>query len=391
MPCFVFSFPSRLSQRFPTLRSVFLFALYCGFASAASADDHSLTCSHPVQTVPSAPAPATQQPSGPPPVANSIRTDVGKITTDPLQFDLKLFSGHQSATVSIENDTSSDIDEIDISSLGLLDGKTGRLVPFLPKIGTLSDLNGAKTNLKIHERTDCTFQLPSSNYAGIYTGTLRIQASGRETTVPLTLRTRGPLLPCWNGFPLLTLTGVFLVGWGLSVLLDNWYTAGLPRVQQVLLLREQQAAMSNFLAELASWENKYKSVLPKTGAVVAFDKSDLDTALLQANVIPLLELQQDEQRFALACHLNDELWTALQVAGEKVPAPALPTVVGQLDGLMRGTDPSSYRNSLLQILTSPSHREPPSHSVRLPQGSQELTCRRQLRRSSAAEFSPWMS
>jgi hypothetical protein len=332
-----------------------LLALCFGPASTSvRADDHALRCAAPVQTAPSTPVASTAPSagtsasapsSGSGPSANPAKNDSGKIATDPLQFDLKLFSGNESATLSIQNDTSTEINEIDISSLGLLDGKTGRRVPFVSKTDQL--------NLKPHERTDCTFALPSSNFAGTHTGTLRVQGAGREALVPLTLRTRGPLLTCWNGFPLTILTAVFLIGWGLSLILDRWYSTGLPRVQQVLLLREQQTAMSNFLTQLSSWEKNYKSGLPKTAAVVAFDKSDLDAVLIQVNSTPLLELQQDEQRFSLGCRLNDELWTALQIAGLKVPSQALPTVVGQLDGLARGTDPSSYRAALLQILTSP--------------------------------------
>jgi hypothetical protein len=333
-------------QPFSPLRNVLLLIMLLSgvSASSAGAEDNDLTCSTPVSTVPAAATSASSSSA----TTGASTSDAGKITTDPSQLDLKLFSEGQSAVLSIRNDTASEIGAINISSLGLLDGKTGRPLPFSARI------DKDKTSLKPHERTDCTFHLHSLSFAGLYTGTLRVQAGGRETLVPITLRMRGPWLPVWNGFPLTILTGVFLGGWCVSLLLDNWYTNRLPRVQQVLLLREEQAAMSNFLTQLASWEDKNKgATLPKTAAIVAFDRSDLGTTLTQANTISLLELQQNEARFALACHLNDELWTALQVAGAKVPKAAIPIIVAQIDSLARPTDTVQYRNSLLQILTSP--------------------------------------
>jgi hypothetical protein len=63
-------------------------------------------------------------------------------------------------------------------------------------------------------------------------------------------------------------------------------------------------------------------------------------------------LQQDEQRFDLACRLNDEFWTALQIAQQTRPNE-LARLALEMDALARGNDPAAYRTALLQILTAP--------------------------------------
>jgi hypothetical protein len=269
-----------------------------------------------------------------------------KIGVDPTQLDVKVYSADDTATITIQNYTATAIDELRFSSLGLLDGKAGIRIPAWNWRIKLA------APLKPNERTDCTLRLPTSNDAGAFTGIMRVQGAGREVSVPLTLRMRGPYLPYWNGFPLLLLTAVFLCGWTLSLWMDSWYTNRLPRVQQVLLLREQQDALNNFLSELTTWEKDNKATLSRTVGTATFDKSDIETTLKRVNSIDLVSLQQAVQRFDLACRLNDEFWTALQIAKETLPNN-LPQIGTQLDLVARGTDPSLYRSALLQVLTTP--------------------------------------
>lgn len=268
-----------------------------------------------------------------------------KLGVDPTQLDVKIYSADDTATITVQNSTATAIEELRFSSLGLLDGKAGVRIPAWNwgiKLGA---------PLKPNERTDCTFRLPTSNDAGAFTGVMRVQAGGREVSVPLTLRMRGPYLPYWGGLPLLLLTAVFACGWGLSLWLDNWYTNRLPRVQQVLLLREQQEALDNFLCELTAWE-KGKGKVSRAVATATFDKSDVETTLKRVNSIDLASLQQAVQRFDLGCRLNDEFWTALQIAKETLPNN-LPQISMQLDLVVRGADPAAYRSALLQTLTTP--------------------------------------
>jgi hypothetical protein len=269
-----------------------------------------------------------------------------KIAVDPTQVDVKVYSADDVATLTVQNNTAVPVEALTLSSLGLLDGKTGLRIPSWNWIFTFI------TPLKPNERTDCSFSLPISDEAGAFTGILRVQAGGREVPVPLTLRMRGPYLASWKGFPLVFLTVIFICGWGLSLTLDHWYTNRLPRVQQLLLLREQQEALNSFLLELAAWEKDHSARLTRAVDTAAFDKSDIETTLKRIDSIQLVSLQQAEQRFDLACRLNDEFWTALQIAEKTLPN-SLPQVGQQLDSVARGTDPNSYRTALLQVLTTP--------------------------------------
>lgn len=219
--------------------------------------------------------------------------------------------------------------------------------------------------LKPGERSDCTFYPPTSEYAGTYVGTLRIQASGHETTVPMTVRTRGPFSPSWRGFPLLFLTLTFLVGWGVSLLMNNWYTNNLPRVQVVLLLKEEQKALSGFLKELTAWQEKNGVAMVAARAQATFDRNGIDTLLKGGNGASVVDLQQAQQRFHLACSLNDELWTGLQIAKETFESTDLPGVARQLDQVPRTSDPSAYRAALLKFLTAVTPTAGPS-AAQLP-------------------------
>jgi hypothetical protein len=313
--------------------------VFCCISLAAGARAaESLQCTEPV---PAAPVAATPTGSEQPKASPSE-----KIVVDPTQLDIKVYSADDTATVTIQNSTATAVDELRFSSLGLLDGKAGGRIPawnWGVKLGA---------SLKPNERTDCTFRMPTSNDAGAFTGIMRVQGGGHDVSVPLTLRMRGPYLPYWNGFPLLLLTAVFLCGWSLSLWLDNWYTNRLPRVQQVLLLREQQEALNNFLSELTTWEKNGNGKVSRAVGTATFDKSDVETTLKRVNSIDLVSLQQAVQRFDSACRLNDEFWTALQIAKQTLPNN-LPQISTQLDLVVRGTDPNLYRPALLQVLTTP--------------------------------------
>jgi hypothetical protein len=91
----------------------------------------------------------------------------------------------------------------------------------------------------------------------------------------------------------------------------------------------------------------------KTDTVTAFDKSELETLLVNVNAKSLIDLQQAAQRFALGCTMNDELWTALQIADAKIPPGNVVPMAIQLDGVARGSDPVAYRAALLGVLTTP--------------------------------------
>ena len=179
-----------------------------------------------------------------------------------------------------------------------------------------------------------------------------IDANGFEATLPLTIRIRGPYFPDGRNWPLFFLTLAFALGWGISVALDHWYTSSLPLVQQVILLKEAQRAMANFLAALRDWERTNKNTLLKTDAAVAFDKSDLDTLLVSVRAKTLADLQLAVQRFTVSSALNDEFYTALQIAKQK-SAGGLSSVAAQLDNVPRGQDIAVYRTALLQVLTAP--------------------------------------
>lgn len=274
-------------------------------------------------------------------------TNVGKLSLDSSQLDVKLLSPGDTFSLSVINQTAAQIDKLQFSSPGLLDGKTGQRIPAFQ-----SELVGANS-LGPTQRAVCTITTPTSDHAGAYTGTLYVDGGGYEANVPLTIRMRGPFISGWSKWPLALMTIVFLLGWGISLVLDRWYTTDLPRVQQVVSLRDAQTALSGFLDRLTAWEKDQNVSLTKTDAVTAFDISELDTLLVKVNAESLSDLQQASQRFGLSCSLNDELLTALEFAKAKIPKANIPQVAQLLDAVVRGTDPSAYRAALLQVLTTP--------------------------------------
>lgn len=323
------------------------------FAGQTSGGGAPLTCQAPVLVVPATSVSGPAKPAAERPITSAgggagstavPASDSGRIETDPTQFDLRFADA---VTMSIRNTTPNDISQLRFNSLGLTDGNSHHSIPSWDWNLTMT------TALKPGERMDCTFHPPTSVYAGTYVGTLRIQANGHETTVPMTVRTRGPLSSHWSGFPLTLLTLTFLAGWLLSLLLNQWYTNDLPRVQQVLLLRGEQKALSNLLERLQAWQDRNHVALTTMRAVVKFDSDDVDTLLKRGNGASLVELQQGEQRFQLACSLNDELWTALQIAELTLSGQNLSSVATRLDSVPRSSDPSAYRAALLQVLTAP--------------------------------------
>jgi hypothetical protein len=306
------------------------------FAQAASTNPTNLSCSLPV-TVGIAPAGTADSPG----------RLAERIVVEPAQIEARLFSSDGTSTLTLRNESSSPVSEIYVSVRDLGDGKTGR------KYGPFRWAAKLNPALQTNQQTDCTFHLPVLTYAGAYTGIMRVVGGEREMPVPITLRTRGPILCSWYWLPLTLAIVTVLLGWGLSLILDQWYTKGLPRVQAVLLLREQRAAIANFSSRLAQWETTNHVSARDAELAAAFDVSEVDTALKQAGNFLINDLQQLSIRFAVVTRLNDEIWTAFQIAVLKVPPTNLAQTVARLDAVPRSVDPVAYRASLLQVLTTP--------------------------------------
>jgi len=326
-----------------TVRIGLLLLALSGVVATCSAQEVSITCGKPTLLAPppAATAGSTAAPAAPP------SKSAGQLLVDPNPLDLKVFESAGQTTFSVLNQTSDNIQMLHFSSLGLLDGKTYQKINGFyadPPLSPALDMNA---------RTDCTFILPPSNHAGAFAGTLRVVGNGFQKDVPLTIRIRGPYLSKWKEWPLVIMTVVFLLGWGTSLLLDRWFTLLSPRVQQLIPLREAQSSLKEFLGKVAAWEKTHSISLTIIGTVTAFDKSELDTLLKNVDAKSLTDLQQAAQRFTLADSLNDEFYTALQIAAGKIPPASLAQVTQLLDNVPRGTDPVAYRAALLHVLTTP--------------------------------------
>jgi len=330
-------------RRYPMIVAVGGVIIICAFwlapesaAQSESAVASTLTCTTPVAAG-NVPVPAT---------TSQVKL-AERLSVEPTQLDIWLFASEHTGTLTIRNDTSTPISQIDLSSTELVDPKTHRrIVP----LRWNANLN---VTLQTNQRTDCSFVVPVLLYAGSYAGILRVDAGQRESSVPFTLRTRGPILDSWYGLPLLLAAITALFGWAVSLLLDQWYTKGLPQAQLILTLREQMESIENFSRHVARWETANGVLLPNAVMIAAFDKSEVDSELKQANHLSTLELQQMATRMAIEIHLNDEFWTALQIAELKVPAASLGQTAQRLDGVPRATDVPTYRAALLQVLTTP--------------------------------------
>jgi hypothetical protein len=305
----------------------------------------------PPQSQPETPAPTEPQicsrpvSIAPPPTQGAV--PAGKLSIDPTQIDLKVFDD-ETASLSVVNLASTPVQRLRFSTLELFDGKTGQHISAYDWDTIL------ETPLGTNQRMDCHLVLNLSNHAGAYTGTLRIDAdNGYNATAPLTIRIRGPYFPVWRDLPLICLTLVFGLGWGLSMGLDYWFTVRWPLLEEVVVLKQVQEAFGTFLANVATWETNNQITLINTDIAVAYDKSDLDTLLLNPGGKTVADLQQSVERFATSSALNDEFYTALQIASAKIPKASLSAVATQLDNVNRNQPISAYRVALLAVLKPP--------------------------------------
>ena len=144
----------RWISAFRVPRVCFLLCLCASCATGVCAAPQTITCSTP-QSI----APASTQGAA-----------IGKLTIDPTQLDIKVFDS-ATASLSVVNQASSNIQKLSLSTLGLSDGKTGQSIP---ATAWEADFD-AKAPLNLNQRTDCALTLPLSNHAGAFTGTLRIE------------------------------------------------------------------------------------------------------------------------------------------------------------------------------------------------------------------------
>lgn len=320
--------------------------LLCTAIHSAPAFSQSIQCEPPAAFVPPA-GPAAPSPGTP-------AKSQGRIFVEQSALDISVYSATDTVSLSVSNQTSGSIEKLSLSSLGFLDGKTGERLPEWPQLPFLLAGGTPLSDLGSYQRVDCRITLPPLDHAGAYSGVLRVNGSGYEATAPMTIRTRGPYIRIWNGwFPFSLLTAVFVAGWLVSFGLDHWISVSLPRVQQLEVLREAQATLASFLAAVAAWETANHVEFTRVTDTAAFDKSELDRLLVNVNLRPLTDLQQAAQRYSLSCALNDEFYTALEIAKAKIPPDALRQVALELDALPTPADVASYRAALLQVLTAP--------------------------------------
>jgi hypothetical protein len=320
--------------------------LLCAVTYPAPAFSQSIQCEPPVAFVPPAGTAA--------PAPGAPAKGQGRIFVEQSALDINVSSATDTVSLSVSNQTLGSIEKLSISSLGFLDGKTGERLPQWPQLPFLLAGGTPLLELGSYQRTDCRITLPPLDHAGSYAGVLRVNGSGYEATAPMTIRTRGPYIRIWNGwFPFCLLTAVFVLGWLVSFGLDHWISVSLPRVQQLEVLSEAQETLASFLAAVAAWETANHVEFTKVTDTAAFDKSALDRLLVNPNLRPLTDLQQAAQRYSLSSALNDEFYTAIEIAKAKIPAEALRQVALELDALPTPADVAGYRAALLQILTAP--------------------------------------
>ena len=306
-------------------------------------------------TAPQATSPATGQ------IVTPAAKSTGKLAIEQPQLITHFDAAGNTVLLSVSNNTAGDLSAIAFSSVDFLDGKTDAMVPgwapqtpkLIPVGKTVEDAKEDFGKLPMGQRTDCTLRLPPVDSAGTYTGVLRVTGDGFESSVPLTIKTRGPYYARWRGIPLGLMTAVFFVGWLISVGLDRWTNIELPRKQQQLVLEEAQQRLGQFAKQIAAWEQKNNALLPNGTTASNFDKLQLDALLSDFKSQPVVTLQQTAQQYALICDLYGEFYTALQIAAQKFPAAEVSAVGTALDNCRRGPDVVTYRAALLQVLTSP--------------------------------------
>lgn len=330
---------------FPIVHVTLLIVAWALCARAIHAETQVVTCSTP----PVAIAPSTTQGAA-----------LGKLTTDPTQKDVKVFELPSKVRFSVVNQTSQPVQTLAFSSLGFEDGKTDQIIP----TPHWAPFDFGSTPLRANQRTDCTIPIPMSNHAGAFTGILRIDdENGFEAIVPLTIRIRGPYFPVWRDLPLIFLTVVFIAGWGLSMGLDYWFTVKWPLLQQVMVLKQVQTALGTFLTNLVKWEKDNHITLIDADIAATYDKSDLDTLLSDLTGKTVADMQQAVDRFTTSSALNDEFYTAIQLAVAKIAPANRDAVTKQLDAVSRNQTVIAYRTALLAVLTVATAALPPAEVV----------------------------
>src|SRR6185369_3321033 len=123
------------------------------------------------------------------------------------------------------------ITKVVFSSIDLEDSTTHRRADFGPAQSTSIDLDPG------HEQL-VALTLPRPSYAGTYLGTLNVTANERvRKSISLSVITRGPTFGRWNWLPFALFFLTLMVGYLLSLYLEQWFgLGGLERAQALVTL-----------------------------------------------------------------------------------------------------------------------------------------------------------
>lgn len=265
-------------------------------------------------------------------------------------IQVTILSSNSKISFTLRNETSEDLHTIQASYLGLKDDKSQDQVG--PEAWQAHDSPVPPNNY-----VDCSFQPTAIPYAGNYIGSLRVNAGSHEVSVPLVVRTRGPI---WFGcywIPLFLSCLVAMLGWSTSLALDKWYTIGLPRAQRLLSLRNLQQLMRSFLVHVEAWETRENTPVPNGKTRAAFDKALVDETISRFSDETLGDLDKIIAEANIALAIEDAFWTALQMAQASGAPGVLAT---RLDSVSRNQGPSGYRAALEVVLTTQSANGAPA-------------------------------
>lgn len=165
------------------------------------------------------------------------------------KIDTVLLSGQPTQTDLIVSNTGKEkITKVTFSSNDLEDSTTHRRADFGAAQSVTIDLDPGREQ-------SVAVTLPRPSYAGTYIGTLNITANERvRKSIPLSVITRGPTFG-WNWLPCALFVLTLLIGYLLSLYLEQWFgLGGLERAQALITLEGANTDLVKTLEKVRAWE-----------------------------------------------------------------------------------------------------------------------------------------
>jgi hypothetical protein len=279
-------------------------------------------------------------------------TVVSDLSISRSKIDAVIMSGQPTnADLIVSNIGKEKITKVVFSSIDLEDSTTHRRADFGPAQSLSIELEPGGEQL-------VALTLPRPSYAGTYIGTLNVIANERvRKSIPLSVITRGPTFGRWNWLPFVLFFLTLLVGYLLSIYLEQWFgLGGLERAQALVTLERANSDLVKTLEKVRAWEKAHPGIELDAAKVRADgEQRELSEILEHPNRHSNDELKANVSRFTTSAAAGTILYLKVETAtGQWHTIEKLKPVIDALDAVpfpaaADGVD--KYRAALDKVFT----------------------------------------